>query len=123
MNLNEISVSDNTSRETGCGIRVQDQARNQGAAIIMTPSIYLNKMKHPEEIRDALKNEENQGGMSIVFWEDEVLGMIVSPEEARDIICLKVAERWAENPNILSDLHDRLNDEKPVPWNLPKGKP
>lgn len=89
----------------------------------MTPTIYLNKMKHPEEIRDALKNEENQGGMSIVFWEDECLGMIVSPEEARDIICLKVAERWAENPNILSDLHDRLNDEKPVPWNLPKGKP
>ncbi len=86
-------------------------------------TIHLDKMKDGKEIRDAIKNDENQGGIRDIYWEDEFLGMIVSPEDARDIICLKVAERWAENPNILSDLHDRLNDEKPVPWTLPKGKP
>lgn len=86
-------------------------------------TLHLDTINDPKEIRDALKNDLNKGAMSIILWEDEFLGMIVSPDDARDIISLKVAERWAENPNILSDLHDSLNDEKPVPWNLPKGKP
>jgi hypothetical protein len=78
----------------------------------------LDKIKDSNELRDAIMNHLKQGDLVYMYWQDDLLGVFVSSDDVHDIICMTVAERLSKNPSVISDLHDRLSDESPKPFNI-----
>jgi hypothetical protein len=55
------------------------------------------------------------GEMPMVLTdEEEVLFTAISPESTKEVLCGKILERLSENPSLVDDLRDRLENDNIV---------
>lgn len=80
-------------------------------------TIRMNDYETLEAFRDACLQAARDGKTPIVLWEDQYLFAACSPESTRDAICREVVDRIVDNPDILSDLQQRVENEEPEDWN------
>lgn len=68
------------------------------------------------EFREAVLLAIKEGQISVVVSDSEVLFAAISPEMTKEMIAKRVATRLAENPNILAEIKERLEEEQPEDW-------
>jgi len=79
-------------------------------------TLRMNEFKSVEEFREAYVKASRDGTTTIVLWEDKCLFAASSPESTRDAICREVVDRIVDNPDILTDLQNRVENEEPEDW-------
>lgn len=50
-----------------------------------------------------------------VIAEGKIIGVALSPENAKDLIFDRVVEQWSKDPSVLDRLNDALGDDDLVP--------
>jgi len=82
--------------------------------------IHLGSMKHLfkdeacyREFEQSIRDGLAKGDMPMFLTEtDEVLFTAISPESTKEVLCNRILQRMGENPSLIDDLRDRIeNDE------------
>ncbi|GAC1341663.1 MAG: hypothetical protein NVSMB14_06760 [Isosphaeraceae bacterium] len=64
-----------------------------------------------EALVDRFRKAVSKDGSPIVLSDDEILFTAFSPKAAKDILCRRIVNRFAENPKLLDEIQASLDDE------------
>lgn len=84
----------------------------------MNTTLNLDQYTSVDEFRAAVMAAMRSGQMPIIVSRSEVLFTAVSLEVTKELIARRVANRLAEQPNLLVELKRRLEEEEPEAWDV-----
>lgn len=78
--------------------------------------IDLDKCQTVQGIVDLLRGAMSRNGMVMLLIGGEPVCVGVSPSQTKQMLATSVAINWANHPEQLDKLLERLQTEKPVKW-------
>lgn len=79
-------------------------------------TIDRNRFTNLEEFCRAILAAISEGNISVVVADSDVLFAAISPETTKEMLAVRVANRLAEQPDLLTDLQSRIETEEPEEW-------